>query len=106
MKGYNSHGCSSTLKEIYEVEVIERGNSTFQDIDNIYIEENKDKKVIWVTLNPYDAFKYSINASEYYLTEREIQEKYPHFMEEIFIFDIHEDKIILGNDEIGYLVYV
>ena len=62
--GYSSHGTITTLQDIYEAEVEERGNDWFDDSD---LDRNKTK-AIWVTHKPEDALRYAVSdedAAEY-----------------------------------------
>jgi len=58
--GYSSHGTITTLQDIYEAEVEERGNDWFDDSD---LDRNKTK-AIWVTHKPEDALKYMFSEED------------------------------------------
>lgn len=71
--GFSTHGCWTSLKELKEIEVDDRGNPWFED-DYINLDSMEG---IWVTLNPKDAVQYLFLAED--LESEDYQEalKYP-----------------------------
>jgi hypothetical protein len=70
--GYSTHGHWASLKELKEIEVEDRGNLWFEDIDV----DLESMEGIWVALVPGDAIRYLFMASE--IESEEYQEALKH----------------------------
>lgn len=104
-KGYNCHGWFSTFGEIVEIE-IERENEPFISMDAIDIEPFKDFPAIWVCSKDIYAFRYSIDADDWNLSESEIKAKHPEWKEDIIEIDCSDLLKVEGTDDgdDGFLV--
>lgn len=103
--GYNSHGAWSTLWEIYEVEALERGNSTFDDIPLKWIEENGDAPAIWVCYEPEYAYRYCVEAETMEYSLEKLKELYPEAIEVVDEIELEEGMYVISDDgDEGYLV--
>ena len=79
---YNSHGVPSTLSEIVRIEKDERDNLTFDTVSENILEKYKNYNAIWLAPLMM-AFRYSINSSDWEMTDKQLQEKYPDYEKQV-----------------------
>lgn len=97
-KGYNSHGYWSTLKEIVEVEA-ERDNEPFTDFPDLLLEAFGERPAIWVTTDPFEAYRYNISASEWNEEAEVVKARYPEWMEDVEVVRCEGCMKVLGTDD-------
>ena len=101
---YSSHGCWEKLEEIYRLEK-ERGNSTFEDVEQEKIEKYNNCASIWVTKKPIEAFKYLLSIEEWEKSNSSLKEKYPDYKERVTEIEVKDSDIVLTEDwQGGYLI--
>lgn len=104
--GYSSHGYLTTFKDIVEIEQ-ERDNEPFIHWSTAEIEPYADCEAIWVTLDPFEAFRYTLDAEESQQSQDELIQKYPKWQEDIETIDCSQAKQISEtNDGDGGFVMV
>jgi len=95
--GYSTHGHWAPLKELKEIEVEDRGNPWFEDIEV----DLESMEGIWVALVPGDAIRYLFMSSEIESEDYQEALRYP----EKYLIEVNLDRAIpvLGDGDGGTL---
>jgi len=95
--GYSTHGHWAPLKELKEIEVEDRGNPWFEDIEV----DLESMEGIWVALVPGDAIRYLFMSSEIESEDYQEALRYP----EKYLIEVNLDGAIpvLGDGDGGTL---
>ena len=102
---YNSHGSYCALEEIYQLEVVERNNDTFEDVSKEWIRKHRYHLAIWVCQNPLDAFRYNISIEKWNWSDKKLKKHFPAYLNDIHEVKLEEgDKIIAYDNNGGYLL--
>lgn len=97
--GYSSHGYFAPFREIMELEIDERENYPFIEMDEEDIAKYADCPAIWVTREPINAFRYAIAADEWEESDAVLQARYPNWRQEIEEIDCSDLYEVVESDD-------
>ena len=95
---YSSHGFITSFKDIVEAEQ-ERENEPFIDWNDVDIDPYADCSAIWVTTDPFQAFRYTLDAEESEESKEALEKIYPDWHDEIETVDCSNAMQIPETDD-------
>lgn len=98
-KGYSSHGFTAPFHEIVTLERDARENYPFTEFKDEAIMKYAECPAIWLTREPFQAFRYAISADEWDQSVKTIKERYPNWRNDIVEYDCHGWYEIVESDD-------